>query len=442
MFYVIIQLDKKAKGVTHSYSVINTLNSIKGEITDAETGVRGYIITKDSNFLTPYRSGSKNVVPLIVQLKQLTADNRSIQPSIDSLENLIAIKLDALANGLAMFQQNGLTITPPMTTNRETIKRVTDSIRSLIAQMIDSEQNLRLTRDNKLQTVFSTTKIVTIVSLIIALLTAILAYITHRKEKEAKEKADMAAKFYSKELEENIVKLQQVNSELLELKSLEKFTFSGRIARTIAHEVRNPLTNISLATEQLKEMNTGNPEADLLIDMIKRNSHRINQLVSELLTSTRFAKLNYETVKINELLDDSLKLATDRSDLKNIKIEKKYSNEQQLVRVDIEKMKLAFLNIIMNAIEAMEKGSGVLKISAQNNDDKCIIEFTDNGNGIPENTIQRVFEPYFTSKQKGTGLGLTNTQNIILNHEGNIAVSSIEGQGTTFIVTLNLEKDN
>ena len=96
----------------------------------------------------------------------------------------------------------------------------------------------------------------------------------------------------------------------------------------------------------------------------------------------------------------------------------------------------------MNAIEAMEKDSGVLKITTNRNDGKCIIEFADNGNGIPENTIQRVFEPYFTNKPKGTGLGLTNTQNIILNHEGSITVDSHEGQGTTFTIALNVENEN
>src|ERR1043166_5726787 len=138
ILYVIAQLGDKAKRVAHSYSVINTLRSIKGEITDAETGVRGYVITKDSNFLTPYRSGSQNALPLIAQLKRLTTDNKTIQPRIDSLQKLVSIKLEALSTGLAQFQQNGLAIVPAMTTNRETIKRATDSIRLIIVQLIDA----------------------------------------------------------------------------------------------------------------------------------------------------------------------------------------------------------------------------------------------------------------------------------------------------------------
>ena len=112
--------------------------------------------------------------------------------------------------------------------------------------------------------------------------------------------------------------------------------------------------------------------------------------------------------------------------------------------VDKEKMKLAFLNIIVNAIEAMDKPEKVLNIRTKSLGDKCVVEFRDNGVGMDEETIQKLFEPYFTGKLKGNGLGLTNTQNIILNHRGNINVRSIPTQGSTFIVTLNMgeEKPN
>ena len=98
---------------------------------------------------------------------------------------------------------------------------------------------------------------------------------------------------YSRELEERVNELKKVNTELEELRSIEKFAATGRIARTIAHEVRNPLTNISLAAEQLKETNKPDEETELLLDMIGRNVNRINQLVSDLLNATRFEQLEY-----------------------------------------------------------------------------------------------------------------------------------------------------
>src|ERR1043166_8749104 len=116
--------------------------------------------------------------------------------------------------------------------------------------------------------VINTLNILKVVSLLAALLTVIVAYFTFSREKKETEKANMDALLERKKLEENINKLQQVNQQLLELKSLEKFAFSGRMARTIAHEVRNPLTNISLATEQLKEINEGNADAGTMVEMI------------------------------------------------------------------------------------------------------------------------------------------------------------------------------
>jgi len=222
------------------------------------------------------------------------------------------------------------------------------------------------------------------------------------------------------------------------LRSIEKFAATGRIARTIAHEVRNPLTNISLAAEQLREITNQGEEADQLLEMISRNVNRINQLVSDLLSSTKFEQLEFTSVNINDLVDEALDLARDRIELNHIKVEKDYDKNQCRIWVDKEKIKLSFLNIIVNAIEAMEKDKGVLTIKTIREGNKCMVEFSDNGTGIDEETIQKLFDPYFTSKTNGNGLGLTNTQNIILNHKGNINVRSKLGKGSSFVVTLNI----
>ena len=99
-------------------------------------------------------------------------------------------------------------------------------------------------------------------------------------------------------------------------------------------------------------------------------------------------------------------------------------------------MKIAFLNIIVNAIEAMSE-NGVLTISTQNENGKCSVKFSDNGVGLRKPEVDRLFEPYFTTKEKGNGLGLANCQNIILAHKGNIAAESEFGKGTSFTITFN-----
>ena len=212
---------------------------------------------------------------------------------------------------------------------------------------------------------------------------------------------------------------------------MEKFAATGRIARTIAHEVRNPLTNINLAVDQLKtEVVLQQDEtSEMLFAMIKRNSTRINQLISDLLNSTKFSELTYEKISINDLLDETLKEAEDRIALTNVEVVKKYSTDVCDISVDKGKIKIAFLNIIINAIEAMENKTGsVLTLETKGENGKCKVIISDNGSGLDSESANRLFEPYFTSKPKGNGLGLTNTQNIILNHKGEIAVETAKAK--------------
>jgi signal transduction histidine kinase len=243
-------------------------------------------------------------------------------------------------------------------------------------------------------------------------------------------------------LEKNIEELKKMDAEVKELRSMEKFTATGRVARTIAHEVRNPLTNISLAAEQLQEMAIQNNESSMLLDMINRNAVRINQLVSDLLNATKIIELHIKKVNINKILDETLAMAADRIDLSKIKVEKKYFPGECDVDVDEQKIKVAFLNIIVNGIESMEKNKGVLRLRTKKDGDKCVIEIEDNGIGMDDDTQQKLFDPYFTNKLNGNGLGLTNTQNIIMSHRGKIAVQSKQGKGSLFKIILKASDQN
>ena len=258
---------------------------------------------------------------------------------------------------------------------------------------------------------------------------------TFNKENRAKRQADSNALALRQQLELRISELNKLNTELVELKSIEKFAATGRIARTIAHEVRNPLTNINLAAEHLRSEITPNAETDLLLEMVSRNSNRINQLISDLLNSTKTAQLDFKSMNLNSLLDDSLELAQDRIELKGIKVIKEYGLDLPRILVDAEKIKIAFLNIIVNAIEAMEPQTGILKIKTLNKNNRCIVSISDNGKGLTKEELSNLFEPYFTTKENGTGLGLTNTQNIILSHKANVSAESLPGMGTTFTIS-------
>ena len=223
---------------------------------------------------------------------------------------------------------------------------------------------------------------------------------------------------------------------LKELMDAEKLAVTGRVSRTIAHEVRNPLTNIDLSLQQLKDELKENAEAAApYLDIISRNSQRINQLITELLNSSKPTQIEVKESDVNTLLDDTLQLAIDRIHLKKIKLVKEFGDQLPLVMLDREKIKTALLNFIINAVEAMEEEKGILTIRTRNTANRCIIEIEDNGTGISNENLDNLFVPFFSKKSKGMGLGLTAAQNIIITHKGTIDVESKVGKGTKFTVT-------
>jgi PAS domain S-box-containing protein len=224
--------------------------------------------------------------------------------------------------------------------------------------------------------------------------------------------------------------------EELEKQQQQKFVVTGRIARVIAHEVRNPLTNILLAVSQFKGETVSAEDSQVYVDIIERNCTRINQLITELLHSTRMIELNIGPHGINELTDKALALAQDRLQLNEINVKKDYLKQDVMIPADEDKVIIALLNIIINAVEAMTPGKGLLTLQTTRQRDKAIITIGDNGPGIPEDTRSRLFDPFFTNKPRGTGLGLTSTQNIIMNHKGTVHVESEMGQGSMFTIVL------
>jgi signal transduction histidine kinase len=223
---------------------------------------------------------------------------------------------------------------------------------------------------------------------------------------------------------------KQAENEML---VAERLSLTGKIARTIAHEVRNPLTNINLALDQLRgELPSSNSSATLYSDIIERNANRIETLMDEMLNSSRPKKLILELTFVSDILNDTIKMAQDRINLNQIKLILNSCEDMPRLLVDKNKIQIAFLNIIINAIEAMKPGEGILTITTTYQDDAIIIEIADNGNGIPPSDLKRLFDPFFTSKQSGMGLGLTSTKNILNSHNAQMEVMSEEGKGTTF----------
>lgn len=219
----------------------------------------------------------------------------------------------------------------------------------------------------------------------------------------------------------------------------ERLSLTGKIARTIAHEVRNPLTNLTLALDQLRsEISATSDSATVYTGIIERNVSRIEHLMTEMLNSSRPKQLNLKLTEVGELLKDTLKQALDRIQLNCITLHTTYEKDLPLILIDKEKIQIALLNIIINALEAMEPGIGVLRIETALKDNVITISIGDNGKGIPAEDVNKLFDPFFTAKKTGMGLGLTSVKNILNSHSATVEVKSELKVGTTFFIRFKL----
>jgi signal transduction histidine kinase len=437
--YANSELLKEALLVDHSNKIIIETEALASDIKDAESGFRGYLLMNDPRFLFPYKESRHAIDSVYSNLITETARDHDEHSELATLRRLVDKKYDVMDSGLAENNRHPIQSSDSTRIQRFFSLEIMNHIRSLVSEIQGTERQRLRTRLAGMTSRYHTLNNVILLSLGMAILMALLGFYTYSHENKARREADGRVAEYQQQLRDRIGDLDKANKELIRMRSIEKFAATGRIARTIAHEVRNPLTNINLAVEQLQaELNGVRPEnGELMLEMINRNSARINLLITDLLNSTKFTDLVSTKVSVNHLLDETLELARDRIQLKNIAVFKNYGTGICDISVDVERIKIAFLNIIVNAIEAMEPGQGVLRLTTLSREDKCVIQMADNGPGIAEESQTRIFEPYFTNKPKGTGLGLTNTQNIILNHNGQIAFESKKGEGTTFTIHLN-----
>jgi signal transduction histidine kinase len=441
--YANIQFNKQGTWVNHSVGIIDHLEKTLSGMKDAETGIRGFIITNNTNNLLPYTNSFATVNNNLAQLKTETTGDDFQLAGLSVLVILINKKYARLDSSRNIYIRNNNSISSNLISSLTIGKGYMDSIRTVVSSMQQHEQGLMLSKNKELDAKQNALNSIIISSLILAIVFIIFGFFTFSRENKDRLLAEKKSEDYQEELQQRVAELDNANKKLVEVKGGEKFAATGRIARTIAHEVRNPLTNINLAVSQIKEdLPELNETNIMLFDMVTRNSERINLLISDLLNATRFEELKYDSVSINTLLNQALEMVKDRVELTQIKVEKKYSSDICNIQADDAKIKIAFVNIMVNAIEAMEPSKGILKITTRGEADKCVVEITDNGSGMTEEQLTRLFEPYYTTKSSGNGLGLTNTHNIVLNHGGSIYLTSSPGKGSTFTLKFNFEEED
>jgi signal transduction histidine kinase len=221
-----------------------------------------------------------------------------------------------------------------------------------------------------------------------------------------------------------------------EMTRMDRFASLGKLSAGIAHEIRNPLTGITLLLDDLHDRSNFDPESRDMLGKSLREIERVEKLINALLSYASPPRSEFSQGEIGKVIEDTLLFFRKACEKAGIALFSRVGNLPNFT-FDPDKIRQMLLNLLRNALIATETG-GQISVVAESEGETIKLAISDNGFGIPAADLDRVFEPFFTRSQGGTGLGLSITQRIVEEHHGTISVNSIEGEGTTFIVRIPL----
>ncbi|MEP6925789.1 MAG: ATP-binding protein [Pyrinomonadaceae bacterium] len=240
--------------------------------------------------------------------------------------------------------------------------------------------------------------------------------------------------------------LEQASRELWhtsrKISELERLAAAGTTAAQFAHEVGTPLNLISGHVQLLKMQSDGNIAAENRLQIITAQIERIERIVRQMLDRTRFGETEFESIELNAVLSRIIAVTAPTLEEKNVRLETELDNGLPNIMGNTDRLQQVFINLINNALDAMPSG-GELKIKTEVNNNKICVGIADNGIGMNEETQMRIFEPLYTTKQRGhgTGLGLVVVRQILQEHNAEISVTSEAGKGTSFVLSFPLNHD-
>ncbi|MGI8786286.1 MAG: ATP-binding protein [Pyrinomonadaceae bacterium] len=242
----------------------------------------------------------------------------------------------------------------------------------------------------------------------------------------------------SRKMANDIEQLRQLNEQLIRT---EKLAAMGTLSAGVAHEVNNPLASISSLIQMMQSQTDLDAETREKLKLISTQIQRITQVTKDLMDFARVRPAAKSSVDINSVIEKSLRLASFDKSFQNLELKKDLSETAPKVFADQDQLQQVFLNLFLNARDAMPSG-GELFIKTSRSQNEIEIEIADSGDGIAEQNLKQIFDPFFTTKPagKGTGLGLAVCYGIITAHGGRIEVSENDGRGTQFIISLPTEK--
>ena len=233
---------------------------------------------------------------------------------------------------------------------------------------------------------------------------------------------------------------EELSEKQKQLVHAEKLASLGALSAGIAHEINNPLATIKLYGQMtLDDLREDQQICRENMEVILKHSTRAGEIVNNLLQFARRTELEMHPVDVNSVLDDVLALTAHQAELQEVDVVKQLAPEVPVIQGDTDKLRQVFLNVVVNALQAMPEGGRLAITSSASSDDRSAqVSITDTGCGISPQDISKIFEPFFTTKElgKGTGLGLSVSHGIIEQHKGRLAVESEAGEGTTFVVTI------
>lgn len=240
-----------------------------------------------------------------------------------------------------------------------------------------------------------------------------------------------------KSMENTVHELEHSRDELIHA---EKLSFAGRIAASVAHEIRNPLNIISMAIQQLHNELARNDSHKEYTKMIIDNINRVNRLLTEFVDMTRPPKLKMRLEDINFILEEVIGLIHPKIQERKINLIKSLDKDLPRVKIDRDHIIQALSNLLINSCEAIPKRGGNLWITSKRAANLLTITIKNTGKPIPKKDLIKIGEPFFTKKKEGTGLGMSIAYSIIGSHRGTISVESSRKLGTIFNISLPLEK--
>lgn len=244
------------------------------------------------------------------------------------------------------------------------------------------------------------------------------------------------------EVEGTLVAIEDVTERIRleeQLQQSDKLSSIGLLAAGVAHEVNTPLTGISSYSQMLMQQMPDTDPRHQLLEKIYRQTSRASSIVNNLLNFSRVSDARLVPVDLNHVLDDTIQLLEAQLRNSEIEVTRNYANSLPPATGNAAKLQQVFMNLILNARDAMPQG-GRMEIATGTTDDAILISFRDTGSGIAPEHLAKIYDPFFTTKQigKGTGLGLAVSYGIIRDHGGDIVVESQQGEGTLFQITLPL----